>query len=122
MLNNVAMIGVQFLAYFAAYSLVLFAAFLGYAKLLYFVVRFSRSVRLLLGLGIYLAMSCALVSPLLVLSVNESWRSAVNLSPLFAVLFLLCYLLSVFPGALHFKLRHLARLKALGYFKSRSYR
>ncbi len=116
------MIWIQLLAYFAVCSAVLFAAFSGYAKLLYFAARFSNPVRTLLGLGIYLVISCVLVSPLAGLVVNETWRLAVNSNPVFAVLFLLGYLLSVFPGALYFKRRHLDRLKALGYFKSRSHR
>lgn len=116
------MIWIQLLTYFAVCSAVLFVAFSVYAKLLHFAARFRNPVRMLLGLGIYLVISCVLVSPLAGLVVNETWRLAVNSSPVLAVLFLLGYGLSVFPSALHFKRRHLDELKALGYFKGGSHR
>lgn len=113
------MIWIQVIAYFTVCSVALFALFSGYAKLLYFVARFSNPVRILLGLVIYLVISCVLVLPLAGLVMNETWRLAVKSNPVFAVLFLLGYLLSVVPGALYFKRRHLDKLKVLGYFKSR---
>lgn len=112
----------QILGYFVAWSFVFIGVFTGYAKLLRFVARCSNPFRPLLGLGIYLVIACILVLPLGGLAVNGTWHLAVSSSTGFSVLFLLGYLLSLFPGAMYFKRQYLDELQRLGYFKSRSLR
>jgi hypothetical protein len=120
--GHAAMIWLGVLGYFAVWAVVLIAVFAGYAKLLRSAARLPGSAKLIVSFVIYVVVACILVMPLLGLAFNETWRAAVNSNSVFAVVFLLGYSISVCPGILYFKRRHLDALKGLGYFQPRSRR
>ncbi|CAM2742077.1 hypothetical protein [Vibrio mytili] len=69
---------------------------------------------------IYAIFSALLISPILFgLSYFSEWNIAFRENTMYMVFFLLCYILSVLPGALYFKKTHLESLRQLGYFKNK---
>lgn len=109
--------------FFMAYSLVFVTGFIVYAAILSMTGRSVKVVRAIGGGTAYLLFAGLLVSPLfLKADVTTEFQNMVKTDDTYFVYFFVCYALSIVPGALIFKRKHLAGLKKLGYFAKRSER
>ncbi|MGI2030482.1 hypothetical protein [Endozoicomonas acroporae] len=106
--------------YFLAFSAVIWAGFWLYAKALMYLGRRGFIAKNIVGLVVYIAFACLLVSPMfMAFSLIEAWSLAFNTDKYYMFYFLFCFLLAVVPGGIYFKNNYLNDLKSLGYFAKR---
>jgi hypothetical protein len=112
------MFWIQLLAYDAFCTLAVIVVLEIFAWSLRIVAKLPRPLPLLIGLIFYGIVAFCLVIPLLGLE-RINWSQG-DASELFRAIALIGYLLSLLIAILFFRRRHLATLKTLGYFQSRS--
>jgi len=112
------MIWIQLLTYHAFCAAAAMVVLEIFAFMLRIVARFPRPLPLLFGLVFYGLVALCFALPLLGLE-RINWAHGSS-SELFRTMGLIGYLSSLLLAVLFFKWRHLAALKSLGYFQSRS--
>jgi hypothetical protein len=114
------MIWTETAVYFLACSAALWFAFGLYGKTLMYLGRKSKSAKAILGLLVYVAFACVVVSPMFMAEAFiDGVRATVTSNNLYFVYFLLLFGLAPVPGLLRFRRHYLSDLRALGYFTVR---
>ncbi|BBK14977.1 MULTISPECIES: hypothetical protein [Gammaproteobacteria] len=108
--------------YFVVVSGLLLVGFVVYGKTLFFLGRSGAFAKYVGGGIVYVLFACVLVAPLFIAPVFiNGWREAFNSNVVYAVYFMVLFVLAALPGGLYFKKNFLSRLRRLGYFKKRQY-
>lgn len=104
--------------YFFSYAIVFCIGFYLYGQALLLLGKSGAIIRNLGAFIVYGVFSVFLVSPFFMpFSFLEEWRVIIKDDAVFMFYFGLCYILSIIPGGVYFKVRFLADLRHLGYFQ-----
>ncbi|MFV8382844.1 hypothetical protein ACNO5E_01955 [Vibrio parahaemolyticus] len=110
------------LTYFVVASVIHWGGFILYGKALSFMGESGTFAKYVGGVIVYMLFACVLVAPLFIAPVFiNGWREAFNSNVVYAVYFMVLFVLAALPGGLYFKKNFLSRLRRLGYFKKRQY-